>query len=75
MRILQIVSAIGEESSGPSYSVPGLCNGLLAAECEVSLHVGGNMPARSFLYPVTCSPFSQFLHPFLGRVRHDRIGF
>ena len=46
MRVIQVVPAISNESSGPSYSVPGLCNGLTMAGCEVSLHITGDIPPQ-----------------------------
>ena len=67
MKVVQIVPSIGEESSGPSYSVPGLCRGLMSAGCDVALHFGGEMPARVFEYPVRCYPVSSFPHPRMGR--------
>lgn len=46
MNVIQIVPAISNESSGPSYSVPGLCNGLTKAGCEVSLHILDDIPPQ-----------------------------
>ncbi|MDO9443094.1 MAG: glycosyltransferase [Beijerinckiaceae bacterium] len=37
LRITHIVDSIAEEASGPSYSVPSLCAGLAARECDVRL--------------------------------------
>ena len=74
MKVLQVVPSIGAESSGPSYSVPGLCRGLLSVGCDVELHFGGTMPKRQFGYPVCCYPFSMFPHPRLGRSPSMLIG-
>ena len=38
MKVIQTVSYISVESSGPSYSVPGLCRGLKANGVDVELH-------------------------------------
>jgi len=38
MKVAQIVTSIGYESSGPSYSVPGLARGLVAAGVDASVH-------------------------------------
>lgn len=46
MKVIQIVPSIAEESSGPSYSVPGLCRGLMSAGCDVSLHFLDDIPAQ-----------------------------
>ena len=46
MKVIQIVPSIAEESSGPSYSVPALCQGLVSAGCEVSLQVLDGIPSR-----------------------------
>lgn len=39
LRIIQMVSSIGMEASGPSYSVPRMCQALSARGHEVALHV------------------------------------
>lgn len=46
MNVIQIVPTVSNESSGPSYSVPGLCNGLTKAGCEVSLHILDDIPPQ-----------------------------
>ena len=46
MNVIHIVPTVSNESSGPSYSVPGLCNGLTMAGCEVSLHILGDIPSQ-----------------------------
>ena len=67
MKVIQIVPSIRLESSGPSYSVPGLCAGLLKNGCDVSLHFLGNKPNRDFEYPVHTYRSVNFPHPRLGR--------
>lgn len=67
MKVIQVVSSIGHESSGPSYSVPALCRGLTGAGCDVTLYFSGQMPARCFTFPVRCFHQSSFPHPKLGR--------
>ncbi|MBQ7178901.1 MAG: glycosyltransferase, partial [Victivallales bacterium] len=66
MKVLQIVPSIGEESSGPSYSVPGLCSGLNDNGVDVSLAFGGRMPNREFRYSVSAFHVCKFPHPRLG---------
>lgn len=39
LRAVHIVPSIGEEASGPSYSVPSLCRALGVAGVDVALHV------------------------------------
>ena len=46
MNIIQIVPSIAAESSGPSYSVPALCQGLVSVGCEVSLHFLDDVPSQ-----------------------------
>lgn len=46
MKVLQIVPHVGAESSGPSYSVPGLCRGLAENGVETWLSFLGQMPER-----------------------------
>lgn len=46
MKVSQIISSVSNEASGPSYSVPGLCRGLLDCGCDISLHFLGDVPAR-----------------------------
>ena len=67
MTIIQVVPSIGDESSGPSYSVPGLCCGLVENGCDVSLHFAGKTPARKFSFPVHAYPVKRFPHPRIGR--------
>jgi len=44
LSVIQVVPGIGTEASGPSYSVPGLCRGLLCNDVDVSLFVSGKVP-------------------------------
>ena len=67
MKIVAVVPSIGAESSGPSYSVPGLCRGLVSAGCDVSLHFVGKTPDRHFEYPVVSHRSSRWPHPRLRR--------
>ena len=61
MKIVQVVSGIGMEASGPSYSVPGLCRGLAVMGCGVILHFAGKDPRRCFIHPYVC----HLLDPYL----------
>lgn len=67
MNVLQVVPSISAESSGPSYSVPGLCSGLCAAGCDVRLYFAGDDPHRKMDFPYYVCPMSKFPHPRLGR--------
>ena len=67
MRIIQVIPSIGDESSGPSYSVPRLCCGLVENGCNVSLHFVGRIPTREFSFPVHAYPVKRFPHPRIGR--------
>ena len=62
MRVVQTVSGIGWEASGPSYSVPGLCRGLKAVGVDVCLHAqmlddGKALPFDHVAYPYLRSRF------------------
>ena len=67
IKIVQTVPNIGEESSGPSYSVPALCTGVLNAGCDVSLHVLDPVPKREFAFEIHGYKQYAFPHPRLGR--------
>lgn len=67
MKVIQTVPYIGDESSGPSYSVPGLCAGLMQNGVSVELHFLGPKPRRKFDFPVSVYPRHKFPHPRLGR--------
>ena len=67
MKVVQVVPTIGDESSGPSYSVPGLCRGLVENGCDVSLHFGGRIPSREFPFPIHAYQVKCFPYPRIGR--------
>ncbi len=67
MKVVQVVPTIGDESSGPSYSVPGLCRGIVENDCDVSLHFVGRIPAREFPFPIHAYPVKRLPHPRIGR--------
>ena len=46
MKVIQVVPSVATESSGPSYSVPALCQGLMSSGCNVSLQVLDDIPSR-----------------------------
>lgn len=71
MRVLQVVSSIAEESSGPSHSVPGLCSGLSVAGCDVSLYFAGEDPHREISCPYYACPMSKF--PFSRLARSPKL--
>ena len=56
MKVIQTVSYISVESSGPSYSVPGLCRGLKANGVDVELHTREPSSGGCFDYPVHIYP-------------------
>ena len=63
MRVIQTVSGIGMEASGPSYSVPGLCSGLKAVGVDVCLHARMWEKKRDFSFDYVAYPYlrSRFL--------------
>lgn len=56
MKVIQTVSYISVESSGPSYSVPGLCRGLKANGVNVELHTREPSSGADFDYPLYIYP-------------------
>ena len=67
MKVIQVVPSILVEASGPSFSVPGLCRGLVENGCQAELHFADEMPKRQFEYPVFAHGRHNFPHPSLGR--------
>ena len=63
MKVVQVVPSVVVESSGPSYSVPALCQGLASAGCDVSLHVLDDIPSH-----VAHAPYQTTTYP-----RHKSI--
>ncbi len=49
MRLIHVIPAISEEASGPSYSVPRLCESLIAAGADVQLAALYRRSTRSLL--------------------------
>lgn len=67
MNVVQAVPGLSAESSGPSYSVPALCDGLIRNGCDVSLAFAGAIPRRDFPCEIINAPISRIPHPRLGR--------
>ena len=63
MKIIQVVPSIGEESAGPSYSVPALAKGICLNDVDVELHFLDDVPAH-----VKNGPYKVVNYP-----RHDSI--
>ncbi len=63
MVVVQTVSGIGMEASGPSYSVPGLCRGLQAVGVDVCLHARMREEVRKLSFQYVAYPYlrSRFL--------------
>lgn len=67
MKIIQVVPSIALESSGPAYTVPGLCGALADQGGDVELHVLDSVPKLKRNYNVVTYPRHTFPHPSLGR--------
>lgn len=61
MKVIQIVPSIGNEASGPSYSVPGLARGLYENGVDVELHLRKLNDIPSARYKVVSYPWRSFL--------------
>ena len=62
-----IVPAVVAEASGPSYSVPGLCRGLLSNGIDVTMHTLSPVPSSLNDLMVRTYPRHAFPHPRFGR--------
>ena len=67
IRVIQVIPAVGHESSGPSYSVPMLCHGLSANNVDVALHFMGASPRA-----LRNAPFEIVTYPCLDNFRLGR---
>ena len=67
MRVHQIVSDCLREASGPSYSVPGLCRGLIANGVSVTFHALSISRSMSFPFTVKTYPWHRFPSYAFGR--------
>ena len=69
MKVVQVAPSVVVESSGPSYSVPALCQGLASAGCDVSLHVLDDIPSHlaHAPYQTTTYPRHKSIPRNLGR--------
>lgn len=67
MRVLVTVPDIADESAGPSYTVPSLCNGLARNGVNVSLHVLDKVPEVDRDYKVVPYKHHKFPIRSLGR--------
>jgi glycosyltransferase involved in cell wall biosynthesis len=52
LKIAQIVPYIGDEASGPAYSVPALCSALQKQGCNVTLYTLNPLPQKSFNFKI-----------------------
>jgi glycosyltransferase involved in cell wall biosynthesis len=59
MKVIQVVPCIGNESSGPSYSVPSLCGALHKNNVEVELHTLQPSSPREFEYKMVDYPVNR----------------
>ena len=61
MKIIHVVTGMKAEAAGPSYSVPGLCRGLVEAGVDVRVHTLRKPQDRNF-------PFEVVEHPYNSKV-------
>ena len=67
MRVLVTVTSIHNESAGPSYTVPSLCEGLSRNGVGVELHVLDRVPQAERSYPIYAHERCRFPSRALGR--------
>ena len=67
MKVDHIVPYIGEEASGPTYSVPQLCQALVKYGSTVTLHVLGPVPKNDFNFTIASYSRCKLPHPRFGR--------
>ncbi|HEY1343144.1 MAG TPA: glycosyltransferase [Bryobacteraceae bacterium] len=61
VKVIEVVSSIAEEASGPAYSVPRLSTELARIGADVRLHVLAPVPAVDAIYRVHAHPRCPFL--------------
>lgn len=66
-KCIHIVPGISQEASGPSYSVPRLCEEMSKQDLNVQLWVSDLPPTRSYPFPVRWFPPVGPFHRRLGR--------
>ncbi len=69
LKVIHIVPYIGDQASGPAYSVPALCEALQKKGCEIILYTLNPLPKKEFNYIVRGFTRSKFPHPSFGRSR------
>lgn len=69
MRIAHIIPYIGEEASGPAYSVPALCNNLEKKGCEITLYTLKPIPDKKHHFKVKTFDRKSFPVFSFGRSR------
>ena len=62
MYVIQTVPDVNNESSGPSYSVCGLCRGLYACGVNVELHIPAVKSIKNYTFSVYTYPRKSFFH-------------
>ncbi|HFU74755.1 MAG TPA: glycosyltransferase [Arcobacter sp.] len=67
MNIMQVVTHIGAESAGPSYSVPSLCTALQNRGCDVTLYTLNDIPDKESNFKIKSFPRNNFPVKALGR--------
>ncbi len=67
MRAIVTVTSICNESAGPSYTVPSLCDGLSRNGLDVELHVLDRVPDVKRSYAIHTYSRSSFPTPRIGR--------
>ncbi len=75
MKVLVTVASIQNESAGPSYTVPSLCQGLAKNGLDVQLHVLDNIPKCEREYQVVTYKRCHFPVSALGRSPEMLKGF
>lgn len=63
MKAVHVVTGMKAEAAGPTYSVPGLCRGLVEAGVDVHVHTLRKPIDREF-------PFEVIEHPYNYKVLH-----
>lgn len=70
MKAAIVIPYIGDKSSGPSHSIPGLCKGLHNSGVEVELHALEPLPDDDWPFAKCGHPWSAFPCRPLGRSPH-----
>jgi len=70
MKVAVVIPYIGDKSSGPAHSVPGMCGGLSRSGVDIELHALNPLPSELFPFVSIGHPWRSFPYRPLGCSPH-----